>query len=280
MAAALALLTSVAYGLSNYVGPRLARDAPLFVLLIVGQACSLVLATGVVLAQGAALPGTGAVAAAMIAGLGNAGGLVLIYRAAALAPLSIVMPVSAVGAAVPVAYGAARGEPLTALKVGGILLALGGLAMVARRVSPAGAPPVRDRPKALVLAGGGALGFGVFLAAMGPASADGAGWAVALSRVSLLVILTAVALGERAPLRVPLTRLPRLAIPGLLLFGGTISYAAATQEGDLSIVSVLGSLAAVVTVALAIAIDRERLSRVQAAGVVATLAGVVVLSAR
>ena len=279
MAAALALLTSLAYGLSNYVGPRLARGAPLYVLLIAGQFCSFVLAGVVVLAQGDALPGSGAIAAALLAGMGNAAGLVLLYRAAALAPLSIVMPVTAVGGAVPVAYGLATGETLTALKLAGIVLALGGLALVARRPGPVG-EPARDRPRALLLAAASALCFGVFLAAMGPASEEGTGWAVMLSRVSLLLLLVAAAVWERAPLRVAAGRLPALTVPGLLLFAGTLSYAAATQQGDISVVSVLSSLAPVATVALAIALDRERLSPSQAVGVVATLAGVVVLSAR
>ena len=48
VAAALALFTSLAYGTSNYLGPRLARDAPYLLLLIVGQGCSLVLSCVVV----------------------------------------------------------------------------------------------------------------------------------------------------------------------------------------------------------------------------------------
>jgi drug/metabolite transporter (DMT)-like permease len=65
-----------------------------------------------------------------------------------------------------------------------------------------------------------------------------------------------------------------------LLFAGTLSYAAATREGDLSVVSVLGSLFPVVTVALAVGLDRERLGWAQALGVVLTLSGVVALSVR
>lgn len=279
MAAALALLTSLAYGLSNYAGPRLARGAPLFVLLMVGQGCSLVLALVVAAAQGRGLPSAGPFAAALLAGAGNAGGLVLFYRAAAIGPLSIVSPVGAMSAAVPVGYGVARGEGLPALKGLGILLALGGLVLVARRRAAPGAP-AGDRPRALLLAGGSALCFGIFLAAIGPASEDGTGWAVALSRASLLVVLLGVALREGAVLRAPAARLPLLAVPGVLLFAGTLSYSQATQTGDLSVVSVLGSLFPVVTVALALGLDRERLSPSQLAGVAATLAGVVVLSAR
>ncbi|MDP9384058.1 MAG: DMT family transporter [Actinomycetota bacterium] len=286
MAVALALLTSIAYGSSNYLGPRLARGAPVFVLLIAGQSCSLALSALVVAGQGDAVPAGDAVAAALVAGLGNAFGLVLFYRAAATGPLSIVTPIGALGAAVPVAYGLSQGESLTALKAAGIVLALGGLALVARRPSAAAAaagPPVpkeHDRRRAVVLALASAFFFGLFLAAMGPASEDSSGWAVLLSRASLVVILLAVALSTGAQLRLPAARLPLLVIPGILLFAGTLAYAAATREGDLSVVSVVGSLFPVVTVGLALGLDRERLSPAQLAGAIATMAGIVALSAR
>ena len=286
MAVAFALFTSVAYGVSNYVGPRLARDAPLLVLLIAGQGCAFVLAVAIVAGQAEAAPPAGELAAALLAGLGNAGGLLLFYRAAAVGPLSIVTPIGAVGAAVPVAVGVAGGEAMTALKAAGIVLALSGLVLVARRTRAGAAAAAERRPGddvrlAVLLALGAALCFGTFLAAMGPASETSAGWAVMVSRLSLLagLLLVAVRSGE---LRggVAARRLPRLAIPGLLLFAGTLSYAAATREGDLSVVSVLGSLFPVVTVALAVGLDRERLGGAQALGVVLTLSGVVALSVR
>ena len=65
----------------------------------------------------------------------------------------------------------------------------------------------------------------------------------------------------------------------VLLFAGTLSYAAATREGDLTVVSVLGSLFTIVTVTLAVTLDDERLSRAAWAGVGAAVAGGVLLSA-
>ncbi len=287
MAAVFALLTSLAYGVGNYVGPRLARDAPLLVLLIAGQGCAFVLAAAIVAVQADGAPPAGQLGAALLAGLGNGGGLLLFYRAAEVGPLSIVTPIGAVGAAVPVAVGVARGEAMTALKAAGIVLALTGLVLVARRTRAGAAAaeerrPGDDVPRAVLLALGAALCFGAFLAAMGPASETSTSWAVLVSRVSLLagLILVSLQLGELRGAGVAARRLPRLAIPGLLLFGGTLSYAAATQEGDLSVVSVLGSLFPVVTVSLAVGLDRERLSGAQALGVVLTLAGVVALSVR
>lgn len=289
MAVALALFTSLAYGVSNYVGPRLARGASLYLLLVVGQSCALVLAAIVVVGQGEGVPGGDAIAYALLAGLGNAGGLLLLYRAAALGPLSVVMPIGALGVVVPVGIGLAGGESLTLLKAAGIVLALAGVVLVARgpveprdaEAAAAGEPGPHDhRRAAMVLAAGSAVCFGVFLAAIAPAAEDAAGWAVLLSRVSLVAILVVVAARLGALSDVRPGSLPLLAVPGLLLFAGTLAYAAATREGDLSVVSVLGSLFPVVTVALALGLDRERLVPSQALGVAGAILGIVLLSVR
>lgn len=282
MAVALALFTSVAYGVSNYVGPRLARGVSLYLLLLAGQTCALLLAVVVVAASGDPFPDGRAVGFALLAGMGNAGGLVLFYRAAQVGPLSIVTPLGALGAAVPVTVGIAGGETVTVLEGLGILLALVGVMLVARRpVDPAAdAADHADRRAAILLSLASAVCFGVFLASIAPAAEDAAGWAVLFSRVSVVGTLLVLCVRMGVLRDVPRDRLPLLAIPGLLLFAGTLSYAAATREGDLSVVSVLGSLFPVMTVALALGLDRERLSRPQAIGVAGTIVGVVLLSMR
>ena len=95
---------------------------------------------------------------------------------------------------------------------------------------------------------------------MAPAAEAGTFWAVAISRVALLALFAGVALRLSSPLRVSGRDLPRVMVPGLLLFGGTMLYTAATREGDLSVVAVLGSLFPVVTVGLAFALLGERLT--------------------
>ena len=66
---------------------------------------------------------------------------------------------------------------------------------------------------------------------------------------------------------------------GLLDVGAQALFAVATTQGLLSIVSVLSSLYPAATVLLARTLLHERVSRLQEAGVVAILAGVVAISA-
>jgi EamA domain-containing membrane protein RarD len=135
-----------------------------------------------------------------------------------------------------------------------------------------------DLRRTVVLASLAAVGFGVFLTALKPASSEGIFWGVLVSRVSLLVLLIGGALIARTAVRVGVRELPSVALPGLLLFAGTLLYASATRHGLLSVVSVIGSLNPIVTVTLALVFLHERLSRPQWAGVGAALTGVVLLS--
>ena len=277
LAAALALIASLCYGVSNFVGPVLSRDVPVYAVLIAGQVVAFCVSAIVVGLAREPVPDATVVGAAALAGVGNAWGLIAFYRAAAIGPLSIVTPVGSLGAIVPVVVGVSSGESLGPVKLTGMVLALGGVALAARRPGGPQGPESRVRAAAL-WALSSALGFGLFLTFMAPASDEGVFWAVALSRAALLVVLVAAAWLLAASLRAPLRRLPNVALPGLLLFAGTLAYSSATREGDLSVVSVLGCLFPLVTVTLAFAFLGERLSRAQAAGVTAALTGVVLVS--
>jgi drug/metabolite transporter (DMT)-like permease len=261
---------------SNYVGPTLSRGLPVYPVLIAGQFVAFVVSGAVLAATRPAGPDATVVLAAAAAGVGNALGLICFYRAASLGPLSIVTPIGSLGVIVPVTAGLASGEALGGFKLAGIALAVCGVAIASRRPAGGAAATGSERASALwaLLS---ALAFGTFLACIAPASEDGVFWAVMLSRAVLLVVLAGVALAIAAPLRAPLSRVPLLAVPGVLLFAGTIAYSAATREGDLSVVSVLGSLFPLVTVGLAFA-GGERVTRQQAAGVAAALTGIVLVS--
>ena len=215
-----------------------------------------------------------------MAGLGNAFALIAFYRAAELGPMSIVAPLGALGATVPVILGVAQGESLGAFKLAAIALALSGVALAARPSAEERAAGVGDRRGAAGWALLSSLGFGVFLAGMSEAGSGGAFWAIALSRASLLALYVVVAVRLSSPLRVAGRDLPRVMVPGLLLFAGTLLYTVATREGDLSVVSVIASLAPVVIVALAYTVLGERLSRTQAIGAAAAIAGSVMLAAQ
>jgi drug/metabolite transporter (DMT)-like permease len=130
----------------------------------------------------------------------------------------------------------------------------------------------------VVWAAGSAVAFGVFLTALPKAAADGRAWALFDARVALLALLLTWA-GREVSLVRATRDLPLLAVPGLLLVCGTVLYTVAADHGQLSLVSVVGSLFPVFTVGLGVVLLGERLSRPQTIGVAAAMAGVVLIAA-
>ena len=273
LAVLLALGTSIAYGTSNFIGPLLGRRHTLAAVLLVGQTAALVGAGAIVLASGDAAPPREAILIGLLAGVGNILGLAAFYRAAELGPISIAAAIGATGTVLPVVYGLATGDALTATEVAGIVLALTGATLAAARGGT-----VEISARAAAWAAVSAVGFGEFLIALPEAADDGTAWALLDARISVVVLLVAGVLVLRAPVEAPRSEIPLLAIPGLLLLLGTLLYAEATKHGLISVVSVLASLATVVTAALSYVFLHERLSAVQRVGIVLATLGVVLLA--
>jgi drug/metabolite transporter (DMT)-like permease len=274
----LALGASLCYGVSNFLGPQLVRRHALVTVLVISQVAALAVC-GLYLAVdgGRALPSSDTWLA-LLAGAGNAGGLIGFYKAAELGPLSVVAPIGASGAVIPVVWGLASGESLRAPQAAGLVLAMGGAVLVARRGAGHHSTAHYSDPRAAALwAGASAVAFGVFLTALPQASAHGRAWALLDARLALVALLAVWAGRELAAIRF-VRGSALLAIPGVLLVIGTVMYTTAAAHGQLSLVSVLGSLFPVVTVGLGAALLGERMSRTQAVGVAAALTGIALIA--
>jgi len=273
----LALLTALTYGLANYLGPFLSRRNPLAGVLLTSQVVGLIGGGLLLLVRGGPRPTTQHLLEGLAAGACNSLALALVYTAAIAGPLSIVAPISATGAMVPVAVALATGEQPTLLELAGIPLAVIGVVLAAARQADGGRQQAEPRTIAIALLS--AVFFGGFLTFFGRASADHTFWAVFSSRISLLFLTTAFVLLRRPPVRFPVRELPVMTLPGILLLAGTVSYGIATTKGLVSVVAVLATLAPVVTVGLAVSLLHERLARRQQLGVGLALLGVVLLAA-
>jgi drug/metabolite transporter (DMT)-like permease len=281
MAIVLALGTSLSYGLANLLAPLYARRYPLAAVLLAGQVAALLLALVALAASGEALPSGHAVLFGVLAGAGNAMGLIGFLLAADAGPVSLAAPIGATGGALPVVYGIAQGDPLGGLEAAGLALALVGVILASRRpVDPD--PEVEsghDLRACVGFALMSALGFGLLLILLPKASVDGRWWALVDARLVIVLAVLAFAGVTGRSLRAPRARLPQLAVPGLLLITGTLLYTMATERGSLSVVAVLASLNPAVTVGLAVFALSERLARVQAIGIACIMVGVVAVAA-
>jgi drug/metabolite transporter (DMT)-like permease len=132
--------------------------------------------------------------------------------------------------------------------------------------------------RAVLLALGAALGFGLLLVSFDLGGKADPYWTVLAARSSSAVAIGAYLGVRRPPLRLPLRAVPALILAGLLLVAANTTFTLASTMGHLSVVGILGSLYPAITVACAAVLLREGLQRVQWAAAATILAGIVCLS--
>lgn len=278
-AIALALSSSVLWGLSDFLGGLKSRTFPVPVVLCAMYLTSLTVMAVFVAARGTGPPATDAVAASLGAGLVGILGLSAFYRALAIGTMSIVAPIAATGVALPVLVGIATGDRPGLVRSVGLAAAVVGI-VLASREEDGGAVDPRLQRQSIGLAILAALGFGSYFV-LAEIGADGdVAWALALSRVSAAPLVAALALlalrrGGRRPRG---REIATLCAIGLLDLGANATYNYATTIGELSTVSVGSSLYPVMTVFMAALVLGERVRGVQRAGVVVALGGVVLIA--
>jgi drug/metabolite transporter (DMT)-like permease len=275
-AALLALAASVSWGIGDFLGGLKSRTLAVLTVMAVAQVVGLAWIAAIVAARGEGFPGPGVFWAAPAALCGTLG-LAAFYRGMATGAISIVAPLAATGAVIPVVVGIALGDRPSTVQLAGFPLAIGGAVVASREPHPAlGRGRLAAGVPWAVLA---AVGFGLFFLPMHEAGSHGYLWATLVFRASSLSLVLCAAALARPSLRVGRADLLVLASVGVLDTAGNVFFAASSTHGLVSVVSVLASLYPVVTVALAWLYLRERLDFSQAAGVAAALAGVVLISA-
>jgi drug/metabolite transporter (DMT)-like permease len=286
----LGLGSGLCWGTADFFGGVQSRRLPALTVAIWSQLAGAAVLAVALAAQGVA-PAPRGVALGLAAGLGGGTALLLFYRGLAEGAMSIVAPVSACGAVVPVAAAFLRGQAPSALALTGIAAAIAGVLLVSRTSDPGQHPGGRP---ALVLAMAlvSALGFGLYYVLV-DAGTDVPGasplWVVAGGRAASLVLLLSVAAAavprpagrardwRRA--RWPGRWLAPVALVGVADTTANLLFAYAAIHGNLGVVGVLGSLYPVATVLLARFVLSERLSGGQNAGVALALVGVALLAA-
>lgn len=269
MAILLALFSAFAYGLSDFVGGLVSRRVSAWPVAVVGQLSSAACTAAVALMVDGS-PTKADLAWALLAGIGTGVGTGFLYRGFAAGRMSVVAPISAVGAAVvPVVVGAVGGERLSLVVWTGIAVALPGIWLVSSTTEelPDGAAKPRGSLAEGVLDGVLAgLGFGVLFAALGQVPEEAGLWPLALAQAVSLpaVIVLAVSLGA--------AWFPRRRQAWWALLAGPLGASAAgafllaTQSGYLTVAGILASLYPASTVLLAALVLHEKVHRAQGVG--------------
>jgi drug/metabolite transporter (DMT)-like permease len=283
MPSLLALLASAIWGSSDFVGATLSKRWPstAVVFLAVLLATS-VLLLGIPLVH----PPFGAYQwYGAAAGAGGAIALACFYRAMAAGPMSLVAPLSATSAAIPVLWSITRGGTVDLVQGVGIMLAFVGVVL-------ASGPEMRDGSlvsrSTLLFTLASAIGFGLYYVFFALGSATSVYGTLLSQRIAGVLILAPFALRglpQRKSLVNGLDWSPTIAV--LFVFNGLGDVAAnglygiATRHAgnNLPVVMALSGLYPVVSTVLAWALLKERLRAVQNIGILAALTGVLLLNA-
>ena len=267
-----ALSAALIWGVADFVGGMASRRFSVITVLLLTELGGLIVIGAVVAATTPEMFSREDAIMSMAAGLIGTAALGLFYRALAIGTMSVVAPITATGAVIPVIVGLATGDALSVVQVGGLAVVLVGVVLASREQSSVEAPSEEQR-RSIVLAVAAAVGFGLFFLLSHPPAEESVGWTVFFLRLAQVPVVAGIWLWLGAQRPGPkLTTV--LLCAGTLDLGATALLALANSGGEVSIVSVLTSTYPVVTVLLAAVVLHERLLRSQYVGIVLTLAGI------
>ncbi|MGI8609378.1 MAG: EamA family transporter [Candidatus Dormibacteria bacterium] len=286
LAVALALLSSVFWGSADFGGGLLSRRVSVAAVVILSQAAGGAVLLVVSELSGEPFPHYAWLA--MSAGVFGVVGLLLFYRGLAIGKMSLVAPVAACGAVVPVLFSLTTGQVPRILTLAGLASAMAGV-VLASMTPPTQAVGDDSHPREAALAAiGAALCFGLFLLLLGRAAhlePRSVLWLSLCTRlasvptlaVGLIVARIALPWGQLDPRR-GLRLLAAIALVGLGDATANTLFALANTTGALAVVAVLGSLYPLVTAGLARVRLGELLSPPQMAGAGLAMVGVILVS--
>jgi drug/metabolite transporter (DMT)-like permease len=273
MPVVLALLSSLVWGLADFLGGTLSKRRKALAVIGGSQSFGLFFSSTLALALGywswnSTVWFNGAIAGAM-----GLLGLVGFYTALATGQMGIVAPISSLSAVVPVTIGLVLGERPASIQLVGIAVALVGVIL-------ASGPELNGKvdPRPVFLALFAALTFGICVYFMAKGGQINPTMTIVSMRATQFIVVAVIAVALRSLGGLVKQDLPILAAIGITDAGANILFAFAASLGLLSVVAVLGSLYPIVTVLLAWWIHKERLIPIQYLGIVFTFSGVALIS--
>jgi drug/metabolite transporter (DMT)-like permease len=156
----------------------------------------------------------------------------------------------------------------------GVVLALLGAFMASGPEVSQGLPL-----KPVVLALGAAVGFGACLAFMAEGSQSSAVMTMVSMRAATLIASISILIRFRGTGGMGKANIPLLVFIGVADFSANLILGVATTKGLVSLANVLGALYPIMTSLLAFVFLKERLHKVQYAGIISAVLGVALIAA-
>lgn len=282
MAAVLALAAAVLYGSADFVGGVGSRRASALSFLAVSAPVGAVIMLVAALAAGGSAT-AGRLGWGLAAGTASGAGVIVFFAGLAAGPISVVAPLSALGAALlPVAVAIAEGERLGAAVLAGAVLCLASVTLMSLEKQPAGTLGHRAAVGGVACGLAAGVAFGLYFLFIRNAAQAGGLWPLAVSRctASAIVLATAAWRGHRPVLARAGHRLAGMALAaGAGDVAASLLYVLAVHSGPFVLAAVITALYPAVTVLLARLVLGERMRAAQHAGLALGALGIVLVTA-
>jgi drug/metabolite transporter (DMT)-like permease len=273
--AGLSLAAAACWGAGDFSGGIGSKGSDAFGVVVVAHGTGLLCMLALAMAMGEPIPSHAALLWGGAAGLGGGLGLVALYRALAIGQMGINAPVAAViTGALPVMFGIWREGYPAPIQFAGFAVALVAIWLIALPAGEIG------RPKGLGLAIGAGIGFGVYLICSRQAATEAVYWPLAVARAASMSEMLLIVWISGKPWKPARNLLPWMIGAGVFDSFGNTLFVYAVRYGRLDVATVLSSLYPATTVLLARFLLKERVSRLQAAGMTAALIAVPLIAAR
>jgi len=267
------LAASLCWGSGDFSGGLASRRANASSVVIAAYAVGFVLLVALALLWKEPFPSPVDIVWGGLAGLAGVIGLISFYSALSIGRMGIVAPVSAVlTAALPVLFSAFTEGLPSLLQLGGFVLALLAIGLISRPER------ARGRPKGNGLALLAGCGFGCFFILISHASHAATFWPLAVARFTSVLFMLVVVRIRQQQMLPKMTIAPIVLLAGVLDAIGNVFFVLATHTGRLDVAAVLSSLYPAATVLLAALVLRERVTRIQAIGILLALVAVPLIS--
>lgn len=219
----------------------------------------------------------------LVSGIGVMVATLWLYQALARGPITVVAPIVGAYPAFNVVFAVTLGARPSSIAWAAMAIVLGGVVLVARGAGvgadPSSLPPSHLR-RTVALSLAAAFGFAVTVAAAQEAALIyGELQTVWLGRCIGVLACAALFLGSRQRPSLPVRWWPYVAAQGVLDGGAYVALLAGSEGPRATVAVVIASAFSAVTILLARIFLREAMSRIQWLGIVAVIAGVMVLSA-
>jgi drug/metabolite transporter (DMT)-like permease len=270
------LAASLCWGSGDFSGGLASRRANPSSVVISAYAVGFFVLVALALIWREPLPGLADIIWGGLAGIAGVLGLIAFYTALASGKMGIAAPISAVlTATLPVLFSAITAGLPRPLQLVGFALALVAIFLISRPEEAGGSATGIG----LALLAG--CGFGFFFILISRVSSGHTYWPLAVARLSSVASLFLYLAFRRQRILSGLSKVSWLVVlAGTLDAIGNAFFVLASHSGRLDVAAILSSLYPAATVILAAIFLRERVTRIQGAGVLIVLAAIPLISAQ